>query len=125
MNVNFIASFGIATSIVAVAPAQAATVRPFSAVAFEAAQKQGRPIVVDVYADWCPSAVRSAVTPLCSPSGAIVSLCANWRNILTDFHNEARLCVPAFHITNAPAVAEGDRPSGGGGSVFADVRVEL
>jgi thiol-disulfide isomerase/thioredoxin len=44
----------MAVALVAVAPAHAATVEPFSAPAFEAAQKQGRPILVDVYADWCP-----------------------------------------------------------------------
>lgn len=54
MNFNLFAPLGIAAAIIAVAPAQAATVQPFSAAAFEAAQKQGRPILVDVFADWCP-----------------------------------------------------------------------
>ncbi len=38
--------------------AYAAEVRPFSAQAFAAAQAQGRPILVDVYADWCPTCRR-------------------------------------------------------------------
>lgn len=54
MNLNLFAPFGVAAAIVAAAPAQAASVQPFSTAAFEAAQKQGRPILVDVYADWCP-----------------------------------------------------------------------
>lgn len=43
-----------------VAPATAAEVRPFTARAFAAAQAQGRPILVDVYADWCPVCRRQA-----------------------------------------------------------------
>lgn len=35
--------------------ALAAEQRPFDPAAFEAAQAQGRPILVDVYADWCPT----------------------------------------------------------------------
>lgn len=54
MNLNFIAPVGIVVLVAAVAPAHAATVQPFSVSAFQAAQKQGRPILVDVYADWCP-----------------------------------------------------------------------
>ncbi len=54
MNFNLIGPLGVAAAIVAVAPAQAATVQSFSAAAFAAAQKQGRPILVDIYADWCP-----------------------------------------------------------------------
>ncbi len=50
---SLIAAF-TAVAAVAIAPLQAATVHPFSAAAFEAAQKLGRPILVDVYADWCP-----------------------------------------------------------------------
>lgn len=54
VSFNFMAPLSVAAAIIAVTPAQAATVRPFSAAAFEAAQKQRRPILVDVYADWCP-----------------------------------------------------------------------
>lgn len=42
-------------SLVAVGAAQAAERRAFDRAAFEAAQAQGRPILVDVYADWCPT----------------------------------------------------------------------
>lgn len=42
-----------AAIIVSAAPAAAAQVVPFDARAFAAAQAQGRPILVDVYADWC------------------------------------------------------------------------
>lgn len=37
------------------AAASAAEVRPFDAKVFAAAQAQGRPILVDVHADWCPT----------------------------------------------------------------------
>jgi thioredoxin 1 len=55
MNFNFAAPITIVASVAALAPAHAATVQPFSPAAFEAAQRQGRPILVDVYADWCPT----------------------------------------------------------------------
>lgn len=54
MNHSYPAAIGLVMAVAAVAPAQAATVQPFSAAALEAAQRQGRPILVDVYADWCP-----------------------------------------------------------------------
>lgn len=53
MNLTFAAPIAIVAA--AVAPAHAATVQPFSVSAFQAAQQQGRPILIDVYADWCPT----------------------------------------------------------------------
>ena len=47
-------ALAIAVSIAAVAPARAAEERNFDAAAFAAAQAQGRPILVDVKAWWCP-----------------------------------------------------------------------
>ena len=44
-----------ASTIAVTAPAQAAEVKPFSARAFTMAQQQGRSILIDVYADWCPT----------------------------------------------------------------------
>ncbi len=41
-------------SVAIAAPALAAETRPFDAAAFAAAQAQGRPILVDVKAWWCP-----------------------------------------------------------------------
>lgn len=38
----------------------AAEVRPFDAKAFAAAQRAGRPILVDIYADWCPTCKAQA-----------------------------------------------------------------
>jgi len=35
--------------------AQAAGQRPFDAKAFQAAQASGRPILVEIHADWCPT----------------------------------------------------------------------
>lgn len=43
-------------ALLAHAPAALATERqPFSAVAFAAAQAAGRPILIEVHADWCPT----------------------------------------------------------------------
>lgn len=44
------------------ATAAAAEIRPFDAKTFAAAQAQGRPILVDVHADWCPTC--KAQTPI-------------------------------------------------------------
>lgn len=51
----FAAPIAIVAAAAAVAPVHAATVQPFSPAAFEAAQKQNKPILIDVYADWCPT----------------------------------------------------------------------
>lgn len=55
MNLNLAAPIVIVAAVAAVAPAHAATVQPFSPAEFEAAQRQGKPILIDVYADWCPT----------------------------------------------------------------------
>jgi thioredoxin 1 len=50
-----VASVGALTALPDVAEAQqAATIRPFTTAAFQAAQAAGQPILVDVYAPWCP-----------------------------------------------------------------------
>jgi len=43
-------------------PALAGPIKPFSVAAFKAAQKAGKPILVDVHADWCPTCRRQAPT---------------------------------------------------------------
>ncbi len=46
--------FGLAAALVVMAsPALSAQSRPFDAKILAQAQAQGRPILVDVYADWC------------------------------------------------------------------------
>jgi thiol-disulfide isomerase/thioredoxin len=45
-----IASFVLLCSL----PAQAAEWKPFDAAAFAQAQKDGKPILVDIFAVWCP-----------------------------------------------------------------------
>lgn len=42
------------------APAGAADIRPFTEEAFAALQAEGAPILVDVYASWCPTCRRQA-----------------------------------------------------------------
>jgi thiol-disulfide isomerase/thioredoxin len=44
----------------AAAPAFAAAIQPFSTAALQAAQRAGKPVLVDVHADWCPTCRRQA-----------------------------------------------------------------
>ena len=48
------AAFAAVAIVAMAAPAQAAEQKDFSAAAFAAAQAQGKPILVDVAAWWCP-----------------------------------------------------------------------
>ena len=52
-----LAMAGLATVAIA-QPAYAAEFKPYSDAAFAAAQKEGRPILIDVYAPWCPVCAR-------------------------------------------------------------------
>jgi thioredoxin 1 len=47
---GLIASFALLAAL----PASAAEWKPFSASAFAAAQKEGKSILVDIFAPWCP-----------------------------------------------------------------------
>jgi thioredoxin 1 len=47
-------AMALIATVVAIAPAFAAEVRDFSRAAFDAAQAQDRPILVEVKAWWCP-----------------------------------------------------------------------
>jgi thioredoxin 1 len=52
-----------AMSIVALsAPATAGSIQPYSVTTFKAAQTAGKPILVDVHADWCPTCRAQAPT---------------------------------------------------------------
>jgi thiol:disulfide interchange protein len=50
----FAALLAAAAVTAVAAPSQAAAIQPFSEAAFHAAQAQGRSILVDAHADWCP-----------------------------------------------------------------------
>lgn len=63
------AAFAVAALILG-APAHAAEQRPFDRAAFEAAQAAGRPILVDVYADWCPTCRAQAPAVAAAIGGA-------------------------------------------------------
>lgn len=53
---TFIAlSLALASLFAGSMPAAAAEHVPYTQAAFEAAQAQGRPILIDVYAPWCPT----------------------------------------------------------------------
>jgi thiol-disulfide isomerase/thioredoxin len=52
----------VAASAVAIAPAFAASPKPFDAKAFADAQKAGKPILVAIHASWCPTC--KAQTPI-------------------------------------------------------------
>jgi thioredoxin 1 len=44
------------------APAIAGPIQTYSVSAFKAAQKAGKPILIDVHADWCPTCRAQAPT---------------------------------------------------------------
>ena len=52
----------VAASAAAVAPALAASPKPFDAKAFADAQRAGKPILVAIHASWCPTC--KAQTPI-------------------------------------------------------------
>ncbi len=45
-------------AVLAVSPTLASTVAPFTEQAFKAAEAQGKPILVDISATWCPTCAR-------------------------------------------------------------------
>lgn len=51
---RFAASFAIAAICAIAAPAHAAEVRAWDERAFAAAQAEGKPILIEVHAPWCP-----------------------------------------------------------------------
>ena len=50
-----IAAIAAASSLVAAVPVAAAETAPFTPQAFAAAQKSGKPILVEITAPWCPT----------------------------------------------------------------------
>jgi len=53
-------SSAVGAMVVLATPAIAAQQKTFDAKAFAAAQREGRPILVDVHADWCPTCKAQA-----------------------------------------------------------------
>ena len=56
----FLAALSAVAIIGVSTPAMAGPIKPYSVTAFKAAQKAGKPILVDVHADWCPTCRRQA-----------------------------------------------------------------
>jgi len=57
----FIGSAAGAASVTVLAmPALAAAPQPFTLAVFEAAQKAGKPVLVQIHADWCPTCKAQA-----------------------------------------------------------------
>lgn len=54
-RIDYLTALTFAAAAAAIgAPAQAASVQPFDHAVFAAAQAEGRPILVDAHAGWCP-----------------------------------------------------------------------
>ncbi|CAA0097045.1 Uncharacterised protein [BD1-7 clade bacterium] len=51
----------VATLILLTAPAHAVEKMPYSPEAFAKAQEAGVPVLIDVYADWCPTCERQQI----------------------------------------------------------------
>lgn len=62
MSVRPIAAAAIASIFAFAQPAAAAEAKPFDRATFEAAQKAGRPILVEVNAWWCPVCASQSKT---------------------------------------------------------------
>ena len=64
-------------------PAIAADWRPFTQAEFSAAQKDGKPILVDIFAPWCPTcrAQKPILEELTAKAGSRISSC--WWSIST------------------------------------------
>lgn len=54
--------FALAASVALFSSAQAAEFKPFARATFDAAQKAGRPILVEVNAPWCPVCASQSKT---------------------------------------------------------------
>lgn len=53
---NLLRRFMVVLALIAALPSvQAASQQPFDARAFKAAQESGKPILVEIHADWCPT----------------------------------------------------------------------
>lgn len=57
-----LAPAAIVASVAATAPAQAAEFRDYDAAAFAKAQAEGRSIIIDIHAWWCPVCASQAAT---------------------------------------------------------------
>lgn len=54
-RIDYLTALTFAAAAAAVAaPAHAAAIQPFDTAVFKAAQAQGRPILIDAHAGWCP-----------------------------------------------------------------------
>jgi thiol-disulfide isomerase/thioredoxin len=51
---NLLLALIVSFGLVAALPASAAEWKPFDAASFAQAQKEGKPILVDIFAAWCP-----------------------------------------------------------------------
>lgn len=57
-----VAALSLALAFAVVAPVQARPIQPFTTAALHAAQAAGQSVLVDAYADWCPTCRKQAPT---------------------------------------------------------------
>jgi thioredoxin 1 len=59
---SFLRTIAVVAAVVLAAPASAAEFKPFDRATFDAAQAQGRPVLVFVHAWWCPVCASQSKT---------------------------------------------------------------
>ncbi|TPG52176.1 thioredoxin family protein [Sphingomonas glacialis] len=94
----------IAIAALAAIPAQAADFAKFDRAAFDAAQAQGRPILIDVHAWWCPvcgsqaRTIKRVVTPEAYPKLIVFRINYDTqKDVWRSFNVQKQATLIAFH----------------------------
>lgn len=104
-----------AIGLFAAGQARAATEMPFSPEAFAAAQAAGKPILVDIWASWCPTCARQAPilkSLYADPANKdLVVFKVDFdaqKGAVAGFHARMQSTLIAFHGTTETARSVGD-----------------
>ncbi|MEI7712459.1 MAG: thioredoxin family protein [Rhodospirillales bacterium] len=105
----------VAALYLAVAPAMAATETPFEPKTFAAAQQSGKPILVDIWASWCPTcAKQTPILATLSADPAFNELIVfkvdfdTQKDVVRDFGARVQSTLIAFHGPQEVGRSAGD-----------------